>query len=275
MTVNNYASAKLTRDQLAEILKPPNRMTVSEATRQYLILNNPGGYQGPWLPSHTPYWVEPMDTLTSRKHKAVIAVAPAQSGKTISLLLGWLTYNVTCDPSDMMLVETCQINARDFARRKINRAHRHSPELNKRISRRRNDDNVFDKHYLNGTILTMAWPTINHASGKSIRYVALTDYDRMSENIDGEGDPFSLFQKRTTAFLTRGMTLVESSPGHVLSDNNWVPKSEHEAPPTKGILGLYNLGDRRRYYWPCPHCGEYFEPGPGLGGCPKIGNITT
>uniref|UniRef100_UPI0012B70BC9 terminase gpA endonuclease subunit n=1 Tax=Enterobacter kobei TaxID=208224 RepID=UPI0012B70BC9 len=34
----------------------------------------------------------------------------------------------------------------------------------------------------------------------------------------------------------------------------------HEAPPTTGILSLYNRGDRRRLYWPCPHCGEYFQP---------------
>jgi phage terminase large subunit GpA-like protein len=31
-------------------------------------------------------------------------------------------------------------------------------------------------------------------------------------------------------------------------------------PPTTGILSLYNRGDRRRLYWPCPHCGEYFQP---------------
>ncbi|MDG4870392.1 phage terminase large subunit family protein, partial [Guyparkeria sp. 1SP6A2] len=40
----------------------------------------------------------------------------------------------------------------------------------------------------------------------------------------------------------------------------------HEAPPCTGILGLYNEGDRRRWYWPCPKddCGEYFEPHFGL-----------
>ncbi|WP_204265747.1 phage terminase large subunit family protein, partial [Escherichia coli] len=34
----------------------------------------------------------------------------------------------------------------------------------------------------------------------------------------------------------------------------------HEAPPTTGILSLYNRGDRRRWYWQCPHCHEYFQP---------------
>ena len=26
------------------------------------------------------------------------------------------------------------------------------------------------------------------------------------------------------------------------------------------MLSLYNRGDRRRWYWPCPHCSEYFLP---------------
>ena len=56
------------------------------------------------------------------------------------------------------------------------------------------------------------------------------------------------------------MTLVESSPGRDICDSKWRRKSPHEAPPTTGILSLYNRGDRRRWYWSCPHCGEYFQP---------------
>ncbi len=92
------------------------------------------------------------------------------------------------------------------------------------------------------------------------RFVALTDYDRFPENIDSEGDGFSLASKRTTTFMSAGMTLVESSPGRDICDSKWRRKSPHEAPPTTGILSLYNRGDRRRWYWPCPHCGEYFQP---------------
>jgi len=56
------------------------------------------------------------------------------------------------------------------------------------------------------------------------------------------------------------MTLVESSPGRDIIDTKWRRTSPHEAPPTTGILAIYNRGDRRRWYWPCPHCGEYFQP---------------
>ncbi|HGP1089299.1 TPA: phage terminase large subunit family protein, partial [Klebsiella pneumoniae] len=87
-----------------------------------------------------------------------------------------------------------------------------------------------------------------------------TDYDRFPEDIDGEGDAFSLGSKRTTTFMSSGMTLVESSPGRDIRDTKWRPNTAHEAPPTTGILSLFNRGDRRRLYWPCPHCGEYFQP---------------
>lgn len=66
--------------------------------------------------------------------------------------------------------------------------------------------------------------------------MALTDYDRFPEDIDGEGDGFSLASKRTTTFMSAGMTLAESSPGREITDVKWRRSSPHEAPPTTGIL---------------------------------------
>ena len=57
-------------------------------------------------------------------------------------------------------------------------------------------------------------------------------------NIDGEGDAFSLGSKRTTTFMSSGMTLVESSPGRDIRDTKWRPTTAHEAPPTTGMLSL-------------------------------------
>ncbi|MEM8348802.1 phage terminase large subunit family protein, partial [Morganella morganii] len=120
--------------------------------------------------------------------------------------------------------------------------------------------NVHDKTFRAGNYLKIGWPSVNIMSSSDYRFVALTDYDRFPEDIDGEGDAFSLASKRTTTFMSAGMTLVESSPGREITDQKWTPSSPHEAPPTTGILSLYNRGDRQRWYWPCPHCGEYFQP---------------
>jgi phage terminase large subunit GpA-like protein len=244
----------------AQILRPPERLSVSEAAAKYRRLNNPGAYSGPWKNEKVPYMVEPQDVLASRDHNAMVFVGPAQCGKTDALILNWLTYSVVCDPGDMMVVQTSNLTARDFSRRRIDRLHRHSPEVGMRLMPGGHNDNTFDKFYRNGMMLSVSWPSINELSGKPIGRVILTDYDRMDMDVDGEGAPFDLARKRTTTFRSFAMTAAESSPGKVVTDPKWIRRTPHEAPPCEGILALYNRGDRRRWYWPCPHCGEFFEP---------------
>jgi phage terminase large subunit GpA-like protein len=60
------------------------------------------------------------------------------------------------------------------------------------------------------------------------------------------------------------MCCVESSPGRPQIDPKWRPATPHEAPPTGGILGIYNRSDRRRWYWQCFDCKQFFEAAPGL-----------
>lgn len=245
--------------EAADSLRPAERLTVSSASTKYRKLHNPGAYSGDWLNDKVPYMVEPMDVLSSREYNACIFAGPAQSGKTDALLLNWLTYGVVCDPMDMMIVQTAQGTARDFSIRRVDRLHRHTRAVGE-LALGGNKDNVFDKHYRSGMMLTLSWPSINELSGRPIPRMALTDLDRMDENVDGEGSPFDLARKRTTTFGSSAMTLAESSPGFEVQDPRWMASSPHEAPPCPGILALYNRGDRRRWFWPCPHCNEFFEP---------------
>ncbi|SVF47123.1 DNA packaging protein of prophage (terminase large subunit) [Escherichia coli] len=207
-----------------------------------------------------PYVIEPMNCLASREYDAVIFVGPARTGKTIGLIDGWVIYNVICDPADMLIIQMTEEKAREHSKKRLARTFRVSPEVVSRLSPNKNDNNVYDRTFLAGNYLKIGWPSVNIMSSSDYKCVALTDYDRFPEDIDGEGDAFSLASKRTTTFMSSGMTLVESSPGRDVKDVKWRRTSPHEAPPTTGILSLYNRGDRRRWYWPCPHCGEYFQP---------------
>jgi phage terminase large subunit GpA-like protein len=248
----------------AEILRPPRRIPVSQAAGQYLQIHRPGGHSGPWDPDLTPYMTEPMDRLSDRSIEAVIFVGPARTGKSAGLVLGWLTYAVVCDPGDFLMLHMTEATARDFSKDDVARAHRHSPELKERLSPYANSDNVFDKQYRHGMRLLIGWPSISQLSGRTLRYVAITDYDRMAANIDGEGDAFSLARKRVQTFLSGGRVMVESSPGWLIDDPKWTYEDPHAAPPCKGIFSLYAQGDRRRWYWPCPECGEYFTAAPTI-----------
>lgn len=254
------ATALTLKRDTGHLIKAPRRMPVSVAVAKYMRVPTSGGNSVPWDPMVAPYVLEPMDCLASREYDAVIFVGPARTGKTNGLIDGWVVYNIVCDPSDMLLVQMTQDKAQEHSKKRLARTFRCSPEVRKNLSPRRNDNNVHDKYFLSGSFLKIGWPSINVMSSSDFKCVALTDYDRFPEDIDGEGDGFSLASKRTTTFMSAGMTLVESSPGRDIRDSKWRRKSPHEAPPTTGILSLYNRGDRRRWYWPCPHCGEYFQP---------------
>ena len=186
---------------------------------------------------------------------------------TAGLLLGWLAHAIVNDPGDFCMIQMTKDKAREFSKTDVDRAIRNSPKVKAMQSPRSIDSNTFDSMFRHGMFLRIAWPTVSNVSGSTYRYVAITDIDRIenAENVDGEGPLFDLARKRTTTFMSRGMCLVESSPGHPIESANWVPATRHEAPPVKGILGIYNRSDRRRWYWQCPDCNEHFEAAPGMG----------
>ncbi len=258
-TTKTYSTVGEIICDLSLMLSPPENLSVSQAAEKYRYVNQPGAYVGQWKNSTVRYMVEPMDTFTSRQYNGLIFVGPAQSGKTDSLVINTLAYSVKVDPMDYMLYCPGMTEARDFGIRRVDRLHRHSEEIGAMLLPTADADNRFDKQYTTGMLFTISWPTPATLAGKPIGRVVITDRDRMADDMEGDGEVFDLAQKRTTTFGSYAITVAESSPSREVSNPKWIPQSPHEAPPCEGILKLYNRGDRRRWYWPCPHCGEHFE----------------
>ena len=258
-----FASAYPIIHAAAEAFRPPQRLPVSEGAR-IMRVHQSKGTALPWSPTKTPYMIEPMDTLGSRVHEAVVFVGPAQSGKTVGLLDGWLAHCIAHNQGDFLAVQMTQDKAREYSRTRVDRMIRHTPDVRARMSVRKSDDNTHDKMTRQGMWIRLGWPSASQMSSSSYKYTAGTDYDRWVDNIDGEGSGFVMMRERTKTFMSRGMTMIESSPGRDFEDPNWKAGTPHEAPPVSGILGVYNSGDRRRWYWQCPDCSEYFEAAPGL-----------
>lgn len=239
-------------------LQPQRRVTVSEWAAADRYINQPGAYVGPWKNETVPYMVEPQDTLTDPAFQGAIFVGPAQCAKTDGLIINWTGYSATTDPMDMIVYCPTHAAARDFSIRRIDRLHRHTKVVGASVLKAKDADNRTDKQYSNGMMLSLSHPSVSELAGRPIGRVALTDYDRMPDDIDGEGSPYDLAAKRTTTFGSFAMALAESSPSRDVVDPKYVC-SGNEAPPCGGILALYNRGDRRRWHWPCPECGSYFE----------------
>ena len=231
---------------------------MAEWAEQDRFINQPGAYTGPWKNETVPYLVEPMEVLTSFEFRACIYAGSAQSGKTDALLINWIGYGATSDPGDMLVICPTHMAARDFSIRRVDRLHRHTESVGEALLKSKDSDNRTDKQYSNGMMLSLGHPSATELAGRPVGRVGFTDYDRMDDDIDGEGSAFDLGSKRTTTFQSFAMSLAESSPSKPVLDHKKI-LSGHEAPPCQGILGLYNRGDRRRWYWPCPSCGSYFE----------------
>ena len=75
---------------------------------------NAAGAAGGWDPDTTPYMVEPLDTTGSRHYEAVVFVGPARTGKTASLLLGWMSHAVVNDPGDMLFLQMNYSNTLEY-----------------------------------------------------------------------------------------------------------------------------------------------------------------
>jgi len=255
-----FASAADARRDAAELVRAPRRIAPSAAVADTLR-----NAQGPWDPNISPMMVEPLDELGGRKYQGIVFVGSARSGKSFSLVMGGIAYMVTCAPADTLIVGMSQDHARDFSRGDLDRAIRNSPALAERLSKRPRDDNIYDKWFRGGVMVKLGWPAISQLSARTYKYVFLTDYERPEnrDDVDGEGPMWDLALKRTETFMSRGKCVAEASPGEDYHDANWEPQTPHEAPPARGILSLYNLGSRARYFWRCKHCAARFEAKPG------------
>ncbi|NEI52704.1 hypothetical protein GR217_34360 [Rhizobium leguminosarum] len=246
-------------DALA-VLEPARRIDVPTwAETSPRQIASPG-FTGAWRNSFAAYMVEPSRMTTSRKYGAVVFVGPARTSKTEPLILNTIGHRIECHPRDMLVVCSTQDVAKQFSERKLGPMLRATRALRDRQMRGRGADNIHEKKFAGNMNLQIRWPVIGYFSQNEYFDVLLTDYDRMPDDVDGEGSAFSLARKRTQHAGSQAMVVCESSPGRVIERDDWEASTLHEAPPCSGILAEYNAGTRGGFYWTCPHCRDPFRP---------------
>lgn len=255
------ANATDIRRQVAALMRSPRRMKPSEAAAKSLFDRHSGKKYNPMT---APYMAEILDTMASREYEATICIGPSRSSKSFSLVFGGLTYIITCDPADTTVLHMNQTEARQWSKVELSQTIEVSEDLAAELGSEAGDDNIDMKVFRNGMALRMGYPSIGCVSAKTIRWVFITDAD----NLTGDMKINALFpqaQTRTTTFMSAGHTIVEGNPAEDYADIEWTPDpGSHMGPPATGLVSLYHSGDRRRFYWPCPHCGEFFQAVPGL-----------
>ncbi|MEJ6845106.1 terminase gpA endonuclease subunit [Sinorhizobium fredii] len=241
------------------VLNPARRIDVPTWAESRKI-STASGLQS-WRNDFAPYMVEPSQMATSRRYRAVAFCGPARTVKSESLILNTIGQRIECNPRDMLVVCSTQDMAKQFSERKLAPMIRENGKLSAKQLAGRGADNIHEKRFMGNMNLQIRWPVIGYFSQNEYFDVLLTDLDRMTDDIGGEGSAFILALKRVQHAGSQGMVIAESSPGFVVTVDNWTPTTLHEAPPCDGgILPIFNQGTRGSFYWNCPHCGDPFRP---------------
>lgn len=254
-------------------LAPPPRLLVNAWADQHRRLPTKGsGEPGPWRTARTPYTREIMECL-SPDHPArrVVFIKSAQVGAT-EIILNWIGWFIATQRAPMMVVQPTIDVAERFSKQRLAGMIDDSPQLRELIPPARSRDSgntTLLKEYPGGVVVLSGANSAASLRSLPIRYLALDEVDAYPYDLDGEGDPISLAEARSTTFPRRKIFLCSTPTIESLSriHKEWL------------------ASDQRRYHVPCPHCGDYQplqwdhltwpagEPLAAVYACPSCGAV--
>lgn len=232
------------RSGFLEGLRPEEPLTVSQWADKYRRLSSKASAEpGPWRTDRTPYLREPMDCLSSDSPiQRVVLMFSAQSGKT-EAGSNFLAYVIDHAPGPMLCVQPTIEMAKRLSKQRLESMIQDTPVLQQKIAPSRSRDSgntMFAKEFPGGIMLLTGANSATGLRSAPCRYLFMDEIDAMQE-IQGEGDPVSLAERRTTTFARRKILLTSTPTVRDFSR----------------IESEFLKSDQRHFYVPCPACGEF------------------
>jgi phage terminase large subunit GpA-like protein len=233
---------------------PDTGVTVSQWAARHRYLSELSSMPGLWHNEVTPYLVEPMDCIGRAGVYEIIFVASSQVGKTefCCNCIGFLMHQ---RPAPILYVAETDKKAEVFSKERLAPMIRATPVLRSvvRDSRTRDSGNTLEGKSFPGGHLAIAYATSPESLSSRSRQYAFLD-ERDAHRPTREGDPAALAEKRTITFKERRQVVKASSPRDRLEPPAGAPPDAKRYSP---IEWEYETSDKRKFYVPCPHCGEY------------------
>ena len=234
--------------ELSRLAKPEVELTVSEFADRYRVVAAESGspFPGPWRTDRVPYLREPMDCLhPNHPSRRVTVKASAQTGKS-ELGVCWFAFIVDRAPAPVLTVLPTGAEAVKYNRVKLQTMIDASPRIRHRVRPENSRDEAASttafKRFSGGFNQITSASSSKGLQMVSIRWLILDEVSGYLRDVDGRGSPSSQARARQKAFGDLAKELALSTPGMA---------GECE------ISDLYDASDRRRYFIPCPHCGDF------------------
>ena len=226
-------------------LKPQELLTVNEWADKHRVLSSRGSSEpGKFRTDRTPYMKEPMEELsTGSLTQRVVLMFASQTGKTESMN-NWTGYCIDFAPGALLLCQpTLQMAAR-LSKQRLEPMLLETPCLAEKIPPPRSRDSgnsQFAKVFPGGVLILTGANSAASLKSMPAKYIGLDEVDAYPGDVDGEGDPVALAEKRASTFTKRKI-LLTSTP--TIKDFS-------------RIEAEYENSDQRKYYVPAPCCGAF------------------
>jgi phage terminase large subunit GpA-like protein len=243
--MENYDGAAAIERAWRDGLKPDPLLTVSEWADRYRVLSQRASSEpGRWRTERTPYLKEIMDCLS-----------PASPVQRVALMKGaqiggtecgncWIGYVIHQAPGPMMAVAPTVELAKRNSKQRLDPLIEESEVLRERVKERRSRDSgntVLSKEFPGGVLILTGANSAVGLRSMPARYLFLDEVDGYPGDVEGEGDPILLAERRSATFQRRKILLVST-------------------PKTKNLSRIereYGQSDQRRFFVPCPDCHEH------------------
>lgn len=240
------ASLAKLRQAVADALRPDPRYSVSQWADAYRIIDGAAGAEaGPYSTDRTPYVREIADAFgVGHPAERIVFRKSAQIGGS-EILNNVIGYRIDASPGPILLVESTVETAKKYSTQRIAPMIAASPTLRAKVADPRSKDStntIFAKAFPGGTLSIIGSNSSSAMRSMPIGVALLDEVDSYPHDVDQEGDPIKLIEKRTSTFGARRKIGMVSTP--LIKKTSRIDKA-------------FQLSDQRFYFVPCPHCDDF------------------
>lgn len=223
-----------------QLLKPPERMTVSEWSEKYRVLDSKSSAMpGSWRNNITPYLVGIMDEFNNYQTEEIIFCKPTQVGGT-EAMQNMIGYAVMQDPAPTMVVYPTIDLAKSISENRLQPMLKATKDIRKKFD----ENSSLLELQFEGMYLVLAGSNSpSSLSSRPIRFLLLDEVDKYPGASTKEADPIKLARERTKTFHNKKIYMTSTptlKTGHI-----WKAKEGADI--------------EKHFFCPCPHCGDYIE----------------
>lgn len=232
-------------DRFRRGVKPRDLLTVTDWAERHRELRSGTNAPGPWHTALTPYLREIMDSLSEHSSVRQVTFIKSSGVGGTEAMYNWIGYIMHhLGNKDLLVVlPTLELRDRSFNPRlaKMLDESQALAGLVSHASRNKANRGDLLEYGARSRIIKAGANSPDSLRSDHLPYVICDEVDAFPWDVGGEGDPMTLIENRQRTY-TRAKTYLVSTPTKEGASR---------------ISQQYERSDKRRYYVPCPHCGEY------------------